>query len=94
MLWYWRCIVARNEKTESSQIKNAIIESFGQETLSYLKRYKGFDMEKGDFVVRGKTIPSLSNLERQRLEVIAERRFHAFEWLFSDEDWDEVDLVC
>ena len=94
MLCYWRCIVARNEKTESSQIKNAIIESFGQETLSYLKRYKGFDMEKGDFVVRGKTIPSLSNLELQRLEIIAERRFHAFEWLFSDEDWDEVDLVC
>lgn len=94
MLWYWRCIVARNEKAESSQIKNAIIESFGQETLSYLKRYKGFDMEKGDFVVRGKTIPSLSDLELQRLEIIAERRFHAFEWLFSDEEWDEVDLVC
>ena len=54
-------------------------------------------MEKGDFVVRGKTIPSLSNLELQRLEIIAESRFHAFEWLFSDEDWDEwdeVDLVC
>ena len=51
-------------------------------------------MEKGDFVVRGKTIPSLSNLELQRLEIIAERRFYAFEWLCSDEEWDNVDLVC
>ena len=94
MLWYWRCIVARTKKAESSLIKQSIIDIFGVDTFKFLKKYKGFDMNKGDFIVRGKTISELSNIEIQRLEIIAERRFYAFEWLFSKEDWDNVDLVC
>ena len=94
MLWYWRCIVTRTGKVESSSIKQSIIDIFGEDTFNYLKKYKGFDMNKGDFIVRGKTISELSSIEIQRLEIMSERRFYAFEWLFSNEDWDNVDLVC
>ena len=51
-------------------------------------------MERGDFIVKGKTVAELSDMEIAKLEVIAERRFYAFEWLCSDDDWDNVDLIC
>ncbi|MBQ6106075.1 MAG: DUF4272 domain-containing protein [Lachnospiraceae bacterium] len=94
MLWYWRCIVARTEKVKTPQIKNSIRDIYGEEAMNFLNRYKGFDMDKGDFTVRGKLISDISAIELQRLEIIAERRFHAFEWLFSFEDWEYVDLIC
>ncbi len=33
-------------------------------------------------------------MEHVILIVIAERRLYTFEWLISEEDWDEVNLVC
>ena len=94
MLWYWRCLEARNGSSKNVNFRNAIIDVFGEDCFSLLENYKGFNPSKGDFIVKGKTVSELSNIEVAKLEIIAERRFYAFEWLFSDDDWDNVDLVC
>jgi len=94
MLWYWRCIECRYTSPKIMDYINAIKDVFGEEYIKLLEDYDCFDMNRGDFVVRGKTVAELSDLEIAKLEVIAERRFYAFEWLCSDEDWDNVDLIC
>ena len=41
-----------------------------------------------------KRVIELHDEEIEKLSIISERRFYAFEWLTTDEEWDEVDLVC
>lgn len=94
MLWYWRILESRNSSSNIKNYKNSIRDIFGEEYIKILEDYEYFDMNRGDFVVKGKTVAELSNLEVAKLEIIAERRFYAFEWLCTDDDWDNVDLVC
>ena len=94
MLWYWRCIERRNTSPKIINYKAAIIDIWGEEYIKILEDYEYFDMNRGDFIVKGKTVAELSDLEIAKLEVIAERRFYAFEWLCTDDDWDNIDLIC
>jgi hypothetical protein len=94
MLWYWRCLECRGTSSDKINYKIAIKDIFGEEYIKILEDYEYFDMNKGDFVVKGRTVAELSDYETAKLEVIAERRFYAFEWLCTDDDWDSVDLVC
>lgn len=94
MLWYWRCLELRRDMSKKIDCLNAIRNIFGDEYIKMLIDYEYFDNNKGDFIVKGKPVDSLSDQEITMLEVIAERRFYAFEWLCSDADWDNVDLVC
>lgn len=93
MLWYWRCLEARGG-SGTTNYTEAIKSVFGEKELDCLKGYEAFNIEKGDFFVRGKRIARLNEGELARLEIMSERRFYAFEWLFSEEDWENVDLVC
>ena len=93
MLWYWRCLECRNNLNKQNYAE--IIKSiFGDSYIDMLKDYDYFDNLKGDFIVRGKIITELSDIEIKTLELIAERRLYAFEWLCSDENWDSVSLIC
>lgn len=94
MLWYWRCLECRNASSGKVDYKKAIGDIFGEEYVQMLEDYKYFDHEECDFVVRGRAVAKLNAYEAAKLEVIAERRFYAFEWLCSDDEWDNVDLVC
>lgn len=94
MLWYWRCLECRNRISNSTDIKEAIYNIFGENHISLLHNYSQFDAVANDFIINGKTVTELNNAEVERLSVISERRFYAFEWLTTDEEWDEVDLVC
>lgn len=94
MLWYWRCLEARNVNAKNINYRDAVSKTFGKTYEALLKRNSGFDKNKCDFVVRGKKVSELNGLEIGKLEVLSERRFYAFEWLCSEEDWDNVDLVC
>lgn len=94
MLWYWRCLECRNSSSKIINYKNAIRDIFGEDNIKILEDYEYYDMDKCDFIVKGKTVAELSGLEIEKLEIIAERRFYAFEWLCSDDNWDNVDLVC
>ena len=93
MLWYWRCLECRSASAKETNYKTAIKDIFGEEYIKILEDYEYFDMNRGDFVVKGKTVAELTALEIAKLEVIAERRFYAFEWLCTDGDWDNVDLI-
>ena len=94
MLWYWRCLENRNVVLNDINYYNSIGESFGIEYTKLLNDYKYFDVTKGDFLVRGRCVSELNDAEKDTLELIAEKRFYAFEWLCSEEDWDQIDLVC
>ena len=92
MLWYWRCLEHRRGKMIDCQ--SGMVKCFGKNSVNVLLGYSGFDMFDNDFVVRGKPISSLSNGECALLEVLAERRLLAFEWILSDEDWEHVSLIA
>ena len=94
MLWYWRCLECCNTSSKIINYINAIKDIFGEEYVKILEDYEYFDANRGDFVVKGKTISELNDLEIAKLEIIAERRFYAFEWLCTDDAWDNVDLSC
>lgn len=94
MLWYWRCLEARNVNAKDINYKDAVTKTFGETHAVLLEGYSGFDKKKSDFVVRGRKVSELNGMELGKLEVISERRFYAFEWLCSDDDWDNVDLIC
>lgn len=94
MLWYWRCLEARNANAKNINYKDAVAKTFGETHAALLEGDSGFDKNNGDFVVRGKKVSELSGAEIGKLEVLSERRFYAFEWLCSEEDWDKVDLIC
>ena len=94
MLWYWRCLECRSELAKPIDVLDAVKRAFGKEHVQILREYEDFDIEGNDFVVNGELVSELNDYDIAKLEVIAERRFYAFEWMFSTEDWDEVDLVC
>ena len=94
MLWYWRCLENRNVVLNDINYYNSIGESFGIEYTKLLNDYKYFDVTKCDFLFRGRCVSELNDAEKDTLELIAEKRFYAFEWLCSEEDWDQIDLVC
>lgn len=94
MLWYWRCLECRNGLSKTTDIKKAVDNIFGKKYVQLLHAYKQFDAEVNDFIVKGRCVGELSNKEIEKLSIISERRFYAFEWLSTDVEWDNVDLVC
>jgi len=94
MLWYWRCLEHRCGLSEAADIKKAIYNAFGEGHVKLLDTYEHFDNAANDFIINGKRISELNDEEIAKLTVISERRFYAFEWLSTDSQWDNVDLVC
>ena len=94
MLMYWRCLETNNNSIGDISIRDSVYSIFGEKYTKLLEQEKEFSFEKNDFIALGKTVADLDDIEVQRLSIISERRFYAFEWIFSDEDWDNVDLVC
>lgn len=94
MLWYWRCLENRNNCSKEINYYSEIINIFGKKYKNILDNYSYFNNEKGDFVVNNIPVYQLYDDEIKQLSVISERRFYSFEWIFSDEEWDCVDLVC
>lgn len=94
MLWYWRCLECRNSFSNTMDIKKAVYNIFGESYTQLLIAHNIFDYEANDFVVNGKIITNLTKNEIEKLSIISERRFYSFEWLCTDQEWDNVDLVC
>lgn len=94
MLWYWRCIEGRNNPNESFNVKKAVGDIFGENIAYLLSECGQFDAAVNDFTVNGKSIADLTDAENEKLSVISERRFRAFEWIAADSEWDNIDPVC
>ena len=94
MLWYWRCLECRNGLSRKPDIKKAIYDIFGEKYIQLLHTYNQFDNVVNDFIIMGKKVIELNDEEIDILSIISERRFYAFEWLSTDAEWDNVDLIC
>ena len=94
MLWYWRCLECRNGLSRTTDIKKAIYNIFGEKYIQLLHTYNQFDNVANDFIIKGKKVIELNEEEIEKLSIISERRFYAFEWLSTDAEWDNVDLIC
>lgn len=94
MLWYWRCLECRNDLSRLTDIKKAIHDIFGEKYIQLLHTYDQFNNVANDFVIKGKKVIELNGEEIEKLSIISERRFYAFEWLSTDAEWDYVDLIC
>lgn len=94
MLWYWRCLESRSSSSKMINYFDEINRTFGAKSIGILEEYELFDRNKCDFVVKGKIISELGDEELAILELIAEKRLYAFEWLCTDTEWDNIDLIC
>lgn len=94
MLWYWRCLENRTNRMNSRDLVSVIHKVFGDKYVDLLYKYNIINDEFSDFMFNEKEFNILNCFENDKLAVISERRFYAFEWLCSDADWDSVDLVC
>lgn len=94
MLWYWRCLELRKDTKGISNALESIRRIFGDVYAEMLTNEKAFDFSKNDFVINGKLVSKLNIYEVEQLSIIAEKRFYAFEWICTDFQWDDVDLVC
>lgn len=94
MLIYWRCLEAKSDVIKEKGLESVIEEIFGSQYVDRLLKMKIYDSKSKDFIVNKKAIDDLNDAELSKLSIIAERRFYAFEWMASDEEWDNVDLVC
>ena len=94
MLWYWRCLEFRNSNSDSLDYYEAIQSIFGSSHVQLLDSYDHFSKETHNFIYNKKSLKKLSDYDKLKLTTIAEKRFYAFEWIFSQDNWDDVDLVC
>ena len=94
MLVYWCCLEARNDVFKEKNLDVVIEEVFGRQHVEILRKMDMFDAQINNLLVNGKRIPELNDAELAKLIQIAEKRFYAFEWIASEDNWDSVDLVC
>lgn len=94
MLWYWRSL--ENGKYISSNVNylNAVKKVFGEDHARILKNSSEYDDQRGDFIVNNTSFKDLDDNTLKKIKIIAEKRFYTFEWLCTDSEWDEVNLVC
>ena len=92
MLWYWRIIEINNNIFASRTAEELIISVFGVNYKPIVKEMKKLRLLNDDFIVNGNDIKSLSSSIKYKIKVISELRYHSFEWVFSDADWEEVEL--
>lgn len=94
MLWYWRCLENNNNKIFKKNYAKIIHKTFNGKYDQLLSKYGCFDNAKGDFIVQGKTISQLNDTQFTKISIISEKRFYAFEWLCTEDEWDNVNLCC
>lgn len=88
MLWFWRVIEGRRKITQGS-VQDILLEIWGE---AYADAIKSIFRGKKDFYVAGKPVYKLSVEEFAHLYQRAKWRYHAFEWVLTEEDWDDVPL--
>ena len=87
MLWNWRSKL----RDLNDDIDKVIINIFGKEYKKHLKMKMSNSIPK-DFIAFNEPYHKLSKDRVAQLEDIVEWRHHAYEWVLSDEDWDNVPI--
>ena len=87
MFWNWRSKL----RDLNDDIDKVIINIFGKEYKKHLKMKMSNSIPK-DFIAFNEPYHKLSKDRVAQLEDIVEWRHHAYEWVLSDEDWDNVPI--
>jgi hypothetical protein len=90
MLWHWRAIEGNNPIFEKQSVEETILSIFGQEYKSILDQIPHYDKDIGEFLVHYFPVNKLNPQEIAKLALIAQWRHHAFEWILSDDGWEDV----
>lgn len=90
MLWHWRAIEGKNPIFRKTSVKDIVLETFGGEYREALDKILRNQKEKQDFAVGGKYVYQLHSTELQHLYKRTKWRYHAFEWVLTEEDWGVV----
>lgn len=92
MLWHWRAIEGKNPIFRTESVGDILVEIFGDIYREAINNILKGQKNKQDFMIGGKFVYQLSPVELQHLYKRTMWRYHAFEWVLTEEDWDDVSL--
>ena len=90
MLWHWRAIEMGQVPKDGKSWSDCIKLIFGDEYEAVLRHIPQASQSPHDFLVGETPVSKLNKTEQGMLDIIAYWRHHAFEWIMSDDAWDEV----
>ena len=91
MLWNWRAREANSSIFTEEKAKDIIISTFGNEYEQIVQHIQSLKQGQEDFIVGSKQFNKLSIEEMRKVAMISMWRQHAFEWITSEDEWDEID---
>lgn len=93
MIWHWRCIeyLHYGNSEFKENLKDIIIDIFGKDYIEVMDKIQNFNLYK-DLMVGKKPFYEITEKQCNEILRISIWRQHAFEWLFSKEDWDDIDV--
>ena len=91
MLWYWRAIEGNKPMSKKIYTPKKVLDVFGSGYEDAIK-YIFSEPSQRDFKVGKKYVYELNFKEVQHLYKRAKWRYYAFEWLLSEDDWENVQL--
>lgn len=93
MIWHWRCVeyLYYGNIEFKENLKDIIINIFGKDYIEVMDKIQDFNIHK-DLMVGKKPFYQITQEQCREILRISTYRQHAFEWLFSEEDWDDVDV--
>lgn len=92
MLWHWRAIEGKNPIFKTESVSDILIDTFGDIYGEAIDNILKGQKNKQDFAINEKYVYQLSSVELQHLYKRTKWRYHAFEWVLMEEDWDDVKL--
>lgn len=93
MIWHWRCIeyLHYGNSEFKENLKDIITDIFGKDYIEVMDKIQNFNIHK-DLMVGKKPFYQITEKQCKEILRISIWRQHAFEWLFSKEDWDDIDV--
>lgn len=93
MIWHWRCIeyLHYGNSEFKENLKDIITDIFGKDYIEVMDKIQNFNIHK-DLMVGKKAFYEITEKQCREILRISIWRQHAFEWLFSKEDWDDIDV--
>lgn len=92
MLWHWRAIEGKNQLFKKEPIKDILLGIFGDAYKDAINKILKRQKQKQDFMIGDKYVYELNSEGISHLYKRTMWRYHAFEWLLTEEDWDDVQL--
>lgn len=92
MLWHWRAIEGKNQLFKKEPIRDVLLRIFGEAYKEAIDKILKRQKKKQDFMIGDKYVYELNSKELSHLYKRTTWRYHAFEWLLTEEDWDDVQL--